>query len=95
MGLAGISRNYSSPVTVSVEVLTLPVAAEPTLRATVYVQFRSRHTTDCLEERFCFASTWFLMDIRSVDTYRNVSLHTFSTDNAWQTEHISNRKQTC
>ena len=29
----------------TVEVLTLPVAAKPTLRATVHVQFRSRYTT--------------------------------------------------
>ena len=40
---------------------------------------------DCLEERFRFASTWFFMDIRSVVTCRDVSLHTFSTDDARQT----------
>ena len=30
---------------ISVEVLTLPVAAEPTLRAKVHVQFSSHYTT--------------------------------------------------
>ena len=30
---------------ISVEVLTLPVAAEPTLRATVHVQFSSHYAT--------------------------------------------------
>ena len=35
----------NSPWTVSVEVLTWPVAAKPTLRATVHAQFRSRYTT--------------------------------------------------
>ena len=39
---------------------------------------------DCLEEQFCFASTWFLLDIPKI------SLHTFSTDNAWQRYGISN-----
>lgn len=39
------ARKYDSPRTVSVEVLTLPVAAELTLPTTVHVQFRGRHTT--------------------------------------------------
>ena len=81
MGLAGISRNYSSPETVSVEVLTLPVAAQPTLRATVEVATQ----LTALKNDLVLQAGGFW----SVDTYRNVSLHTFSTDNAWQTEHIS------
>ena len=36
---------HDSPRTISVEVLTLPVAAELTLPTTVHVQFRGRHTT--------------------------------------------------
>ena len=40
---------------------------------------------DCLEELFCFAIMWLnLVDIQSVHCC-NVSLHTFSTDNAQQT----------
>ena len=58
----------------SANVLTLPVAAEPTLRAIKHL--KHFHVTnsdkkctcqlevvtrrDCLKERFCFASTWFL-----------------------------------
>ena len=40
-----LARKYNSPRTVSVEVLTLPVAAKLTLPATVHVQFRGRYTT--------------------------------------------------
>ena len=35
-----MARNYNSPRTVSVEVVTLAFAAEPTLHATVNVRFR-------------------------------------------------------
>ena len=57
-----LARNYNSPRTVSVKVLTLPVAAEPTLRVVKHSQqvANSDKKCTCLEERFCFASTWFL-----------------------------------
>ena len=60
-----LARKYDSPRTVSVEVLTLPVAAELTLPTTVHVQYYLEVATqrDCCEERFCFASRWFLKDI--------------------------------
>ena len=59
-----LARNYNSPRTVSVKVLTLPVAAEPTLRVIKHSQqvAKSDKNCTCLEERFCFASTWFCTD---------------------------------
>ena len=69
-----IINYYSSPRTVSVKVLTLPVATERTLPAIRHL----KHVTnsdkrcmwqcqlgvatqrDCLQERFCLACTWFL-----------------------------------
>ena len=72
----------------TVEVFTLPVAAKPTLRATVHVVATQR---DYLEERFCFTSTLFLIDIRSVVTCRDVSLHSFPQ--ITHGKHIGNRKQ--
>ena len=69
-----LATNYNSPRTVSVKVLTLPVAAKSTLHATkhfsliacnkgwqkVHVLLEVTTQHDCLEERFCFTSTWFL-----------------------------------
>ena len=39
-----LARKYNSPRTVSVKVLTLPVAAKLTLPATMHVQFRGHYT---------------------------------------------------
>ena len=57
---------YSQKPYLSMKVLNLPVAAEPTLRATC-VNISDKKGThqlvatqhDCLEERIYFASTWF------------------------------------
>ena len=57
---------------ISVEVLTLPVAAEPTLRATVHAQFAVTTQCDCLEEQFCFASTWFCGPLSLVAMFRYI-----------------------
>ena len=57
---------------ISVEVLTLPVAAEPTLRATVHAQFAVTTQRDCLEEQFCFASTWFFGPLSLVAMFRYI-----------------------
>ena len=60
----------------SAEVLTLPVAA--VLQCTCNLEVATHR--DCIAERFCLASTWILMDVQSVVTCRNVSLHMLSTD---------------
>ena len=57
---------------ISIEVLTLPVAAEPTLRATVHAQFAVTTQHDCLEEQFCFASTWFFGPLSLVAMFRYI-----------------------
>ena len=75
-----------------VEVLTLPVAAEPTLRATVNVQFSSHYTT-WLPWRtilFCKHVDFYGHSVRF--TCRDVSLHTFPQ--VTHGKHIGNRKQT-
>ena len=58
-----LTRNYNIPRTISVKVLTLPVATEPTLLMLMACNgvknCMCQHKCDFLEERFCFASTWF------------------------------------
>ena len=56
---------YSQKPYLSMKVLNLPLATEPTLRATCVSDKKGTHQLvatqrDCLEERIYFASTWFL-----------------------------------
>ena len=72
---------------ISVEVLTLPVAAEPTLRATVHAQFAVTTQCDCLlEEQFCFASTWFCGPLSLVAMFRYIRF-----PQVMHSKHIGNR----
>ena len=48
------------------------MAAEPTLRATVHAQFAVTTQRDCLEEQFCFASTWFFGPLSLVAMFRYI-----------------------
>ena len=69
---------------ISVKVLTLPVAAEPTLCATVHMQFSSHYKTWLPWRTILSCKHMFFMDIRSTVTCLDVSLPKFSTDNTRQ-----------
>ena len=67
---------------ISLEVLTLPVCGCRTYLITCCTALQN---VSALKNDLVLQAGCFSMGIRSVVTCRDVSLHTFSTDNAWQT----------
>ena len=82
-----ISYNIFFHRNVSVKVFTLPVAAEPTLRATKHLQQVTKsdkrctcqlevaEQRDCLEERFCFVSKWSLYRVGKLMSSQRTTPH--------------------
>ena len=89
-----LAKNYNSSRTVSIKLLTLPVAAQPTLIAIKHLwhvtdserkwtcRLEVATQSDCLEERFCFASTWFLYRLFNASKLMS-SLTTIVSKSRW------------